>query len=81
MNDVPGPDRSGGDKIRPYLAWYVDVLGLVAQAINDGDDVGQVIREAVDELSDTEARNALQVMIAHHAQQAVERDKRESNDT
>jgi hypothetical protein len=78
MNEVPGPDRPGEDKIRPYIAWYVDVLGLVAQAINDGDDVGRVIREAVDELSDTEARNALQVMIGHHAQQAVEHDKRKS---
>jgi hypothetical protein len=69
MNDVPGED-----KIRPYLAWYVDVLGLVAQAINDNEDVGQVIREAIDGLSESEVRNVLQVMIGLHAQQAVKRE-------
>ena len=70
MNDVPGED-----KIRPYVAWYVDVLGLVAQAINDNEDVGQVIREAVDGLSESEVRNVLQVMIGLHAQQAVKHEE------
>ena len=81
MNDVSGPDRPGEDKIKAYVAWYVDVLGLAAQAIHDNDDVGQVIREAVSALSESEARNALAVMIGHHAQQAVQHDKGELNDT
>ncbi len=59
------------DEIRAYVSWYVDALVAAAKAIDGGEDAATLIRERVDELSEPEARNVLQVMIAHHAQQAL----------
>jgi hypothetical protein len=59
------------DEIRDYVQWYFDALSAAGQAILNEEDVGEVIREAVDGLSEAQARNVLQVMIGHHAQQAV----------
>jgi hypothetical protein len=67
------------DEIRPVVQWYVDALTAAGQAIHDGEDVGQVIRDAVDGLSENQAKNVLQVMIAHQAQQALKDGKRQWN--
>jgi cytochrome c553 len=63
------------DQIRRYVAWYAAVLAAAAQAIDEGNEAGEVIRTAVDGLSDADARNVLQVIIAHQAQQAVTEGK------
>jgi hypothetical protein len=63
------------DEIRAYVDWYVNVLTAAAQAINDGEDAGQVIRDRVDGLDEAELRNVVQVMLAHHAQVALEHGK------
>jgi hypothetical protein len=65
------------DQIRRYVAWYAAALAAAAQAIDEGKDAGEVIRMAVDGLNDADARNVLQVIIAHQAQQAVTEGKRE----
>jgi hypothetical protein len=67
------------DVFRPYVEWYVVTLTNVMQALRDNDNVGDVISEAVDVLDEVEARNALQVIIAHQAQQAIRRRRREWN--
>jgi hypothetical protein len=67
------------DVFRPYVEWYVVTLTSVMQALRDNEKVGDVIREAIDVLDEEEARNALQVVLAHQAQQAIKRGKRESN--
>jgi hypothetical protein len=67
------------DEVRPYVEWYVGALTRAAQAIHDNADVGDVIREDVDGLSEEEARNVLQVMIGHQAQQAIKDGKRNWN--
>ena len=67
------------DEIRSYVEWYVAALRAAAQAINDGEDAGQIIRERVDELSEAEARNVLQVMISHYAQQPLKDRRRRWN--
>ena len=64
---------------RPYVEWYVVTLTSVMQALRDNEKVGDVIREAIDVLDEEEARNALQVVLAHQAQQAIKRGKRESS--
>ena len=67
------------DVFRPYVEWYVVTLTNVMQALRDHDDVGDVIREAVDVLDDVETRDALEAIIAHLGQQAVKHRKREWN--
>jgi hypothetical protein len=67
------------DEIRSYVEWYVAALRAAAQAIDDGDDAAQIIRDRVDELSEAEARNVLQVMISHYAQQPVQVRRRRWN--
>jgi hypothetical protein len=64
------------DVFRPYVEWYVVTLTSVMQALRDNEKVGDVIREAIDVLDEEEARNALQVVLAHQAQQAIKRGKR-----
>jgi cytochrome c553 len=63
------------DQIRRYVAWYAAALAAAAQAIDEGKEAGEVIRAAVDGLSDADARNVLQVIIAHQAQRAVTEGK------
>ena len=59
------------DQIRRYVEWYVAALAAAAQAIAGGKDVGEVIQTAVNGLSEADARNVLQVVIAQQAQRAV----------
>jgi hypothetical protein len=67
------------DEIRSYVEWYVAALSAAAEAIKGGEDAGQVIRSRVDGLSEAEARNVLQVMISHYAQQPINDRKRKWN--
>ncbi len=62
------------DKIRPYVAWYMAALTAAGEAIRDGEDAGEVIRKAVSELSEDQARSVLQVMIAYQAERAAKED-------
>jgi hypothetical protein len=64
------------EKVRPYMEWYVAAVAAAGQAIRDGEDAAEIIREAVSELGEDQARNVLQVMIARQAQRAVEQSKR-----
>jgi hypothetical protein len=59
------------DQIRRYVEWYAATLAAAAQALAEGEDAGGLIQTAVDGLSEVDARNVLQVVIAHQAQQAV----------
>ena len=63
------------DVFRPYVEWYVVTLTNVMQALRDNEKPGDVIREAIDALDEDEVRNALQVVLAHQAQQAMKRAK------
>jgi hypothetical protein len=67
------------DEIRSYVEWYVAALGAATDAIKDGKDASRVIRDLVDELSEAEARNVLQVMISHYAQEPLKDRKRKWN--
>lgn len=67
------------DEIRPYVEWYMGALARAGQAILEKRDAGDVIREDVEGLSEEDARNVLQVMIAHQAQQAIKHGKRQWN--
>ena len=69
----------GEDEIRPCVEWYAAALASAVQAIAENEDVGQVIREAVDGLSEAEVRNVLTVIIGHQAQQAIKHGKRKRN--
>ena len=70
---------AGADVFRPYVEWYVVTLTKVMQAVDDNEKAGDVIREAIDVLNEEEARNALEVVLAHQAQQAIGRRNRESH--
>jgi hypothetical protein len=59
------------DELRPYVEWYVNALTSATQAIYDNKSPGDVIHEAVDGLTEEEARNVLQVMLCHQAQQVL----------
>jgi hypothetical protein len=70
---------AGADVFRPYVEWYVVTLTKVMQAVDDNEKAGDVIREAIDVLNEEEARNALEVLLTHQAQQAIDRRRRGSH--
>jgi hypothetical protein len=61
------------------VEWYAAVLTAAAEAIAAGKDAGEVIQTAVNALSDADARNVLQMIVAHQAQRAVAEGNRERN--
>ena len=67
------------EEIRSYVEWYVAALGAASKAIEDDEDAARVIRDRVDELSEAEARNVLQVMISHYAQEPLKDRRRKWN--
>ena len=67
------------EEIRSYVEWYMAALSAASEAMDDGEDAAQVIRDRVDELSEPEARNVLQVMISHYAQEPLRGRKRRWN--
>jgi hypothetical protein len=62
---------AGKDQLRRYVEWYAAALAAAVQAIAEGRDAGELIQAAVDGLSEADARNVLQVVLAHQAQQAA----------
>jgi hypothetical protein len=62
------------------VEWYAAVLAAAAEAIAAGKAAGEVIQTAVNALSDADARNVLQVIIAHQVQQAGTEGNRERTD-
>jgi hypothetical protein len=58
------------DDVRPFAQWYVEALTRAVQALVDGKDVGAVIRNEVDGLSESKARNVLQVKLGDDAVRA-----------
>jgi hypothetical protein len=60
------------DDIRPIAQWYVEALARVVESLADGKDVGAVIRNEVDGLTEMEARNVLQVKLGDDAVRAHE---------
>lgn len=60
------------DQRRAFAEWYVATLGRTVEAIAAGGDGGLVIRQALDELTDVQARNYLQMKLADDAVRAHE---------
>jgi hypothetical protein len=60
------------DQRRAFAEWYVATLGRTVEAIAAGGDGGSVIRQALDELTDVQARNFLQMKLADDAVRAHE---------
>jgi hypothetical protein len=70
---------AGEDEVRPFVQWYVEALARAVQALADGKDVGAVIRNEVDRLSEAKARNVLQVKLGDDAVRAHRHGKRMGN--